>query len=380
MKKFRSVLILSALVSLGAIPTSCGSYPPAPGSNASGGTTGNSESGGSAGTTQCDTSVTGNLPCDVLERACHRCVSAHSTVRLLRSAYHGPLYQVQRADNQTKDIEVVDGYADATAHTAFCAGSICTVPIIYDQSTQKNDLTPSPPGSNKATPGLPAKASDLKVTINGHTVYGLKFQPGQGYRKLVGNGIAKGDEPEVMYMVSSQKDLKNGCCFDYGNAETTATNDGSGTMEAVYLGMGVVWGTGSGTGPWVMADLEDGLYPGWENNQDRNISTNTSVTYDFVTGVVVGDTSDKNGGKGRFAIYAGDATSGTLKTMYDGIRPEKNGYVPMRKQGSIILSIGGDNSDGDGGRFYEGAMANGAATKETVDALQAAIVAAGYGK
>jgi hypothetical protein len=66
--------------------------------------------------------------------------------------------------------------------------------------------------------------------------------------------------------------------------------------------------------------------------------------------------------------------------MYDGIRPEKLGYVPMQKQGSIILSIGGDNSDYDGGRFYEGVVANGAATKETIDALQQSIVAAGYGK
>ncbi len=52
----------------------------------------------------------------------------------------------------------------------------------------------------------------------------------------------------------------------------------------------------------------------------------------------------------------------------------------MQKQGSIILSTAGDNSDGDGGRFFEGAIANGAATKATVDALQASIVAAGYGK
>jgi hypothetical protein len=66
--------------------------------------------------------------------------------------------------------------------------------------------------------------------------------------------------------------------------------------------------------------------------------------------------------------------------MYDGIRPEKDGYNPMRKQGSIILSIGGDNSDYDGGRFYEGVMANGAASKATIDALQETIVLAGYGK
>jgi hypothetical protein len=203
-----------------------------------------------------------------------------------------------------------------------------------------------------------------------------------GYRKLVGNGTAKGDEPETIYMVASgTKDLVNGCCFDYGNAETTANDDGNGKVEAVYLGQGVVWGSGTGDPPWVMADLENGLYPGWENpNGWDSISTNTTVKFDFVTGVVVGDTADKNGGKGRFAIYGGDATSGTLKTMYDGIRPEKPGYVPMEKQGSVILSIAGDNSDGDGGRFFEGAIANGAATKATVDALQASVVAAGYGK
>jgi hypothetical protein len=52
----------------------------------------------------------------------------------------------------------------------------------------------------------------------------------------------------------------------------------------------------------------------------------------------------------------------------------------MQKQGSVVLSVGGDNSDADGGRFYEGVIATGAATKETIDALQAAIVAAGYGR
>ena len=64
-------------------------------------------------------------------------------------------------------------------------------------------------------------------------------------------------------------------------------------MEAVYFGGGVAWGTGSpgghANGPWVMADLENGLYAGWENNQDQNISTNTPLKYNFVTAIVVGD-------------------------------------------------------------------------------------------
>jgi len=45
------------------------------------------------------------------------------------------------------------------------------------------------------------------------------------------------------------------------------------------------------------------------------------------------------------------------------------------------LGIGGDNSGGAGGRFYEGAISTGPAlSKQTVDALQASIVAAAYGK
>ena len=274
--------------------------------------------------------------------------------------------------------------------TAFCSGGSCTITKIYDQSGQKNDLEPAPKGGAKGTPDNPADANALKVTVNGHTAYGILIKAGIGYRTgcsactiKTGNGMVKGDDPETMYWVTSQKDLIDGCCFDYGNAETTSNDDGNGTMETLYFGGGVVWGTGAGgkPGPWMMADLENGLYAGWENKQDKNISTNKKLPYDFVTGVLLGDTKDKNSGKGRFAIYGGDATSGTLQTMYDGIRPEKPGYVPMLKQGSIILGIGGDNSNSAGGRFYEGAVSVGPViSKQTADALQAAIVAVKYGK
>lgn len=320
------------------------------------------------------------LPCDVLEDAGHPCVAAHSTVRVVVPGYTGKLYQVRRDDGLTKDIGAVDGYADADQQNEFCSESDCVITIVYDQSPMGNDLTLAPPGSAKPTPATAAKADALAVTVDGHEAYGLLIHPGEGYRKLVGNGTAAGDEPQTVYMVSSQHDLINGCCFDYGNGSVTANDDGNGNTEAVYLGMGVIWGTGSGTGPWVMADLENGLFPGWENGTYNFISTNTPVTHDFVTAVLVGDTADKNQGRGRFALYGGDAAAGSLATMYDGIRPTKPGYVPMHKQGSVILGVASDNSNGDGGRFYEGVMANGAATKETVDALQAAIVAARYGR
>ena len=292
----------------------------------------------------------------------------------------------------TKDIgSVTGGYADSTSQDEFCSGGTCTISIIYDQSPMKNDLKPAPAGGAKRTPDNPVNATDLKTTLNGHVVYGVFLKTGMGYRAgctacgvVSPKGTATGDQPETEYMVTSQKGLIDRCCFDYGNGETDSKDDGSGTMDAVYFGGGVIWGTGSpgghNNGPWVMADLENGLYAGWETNQDQMISTNTALKYDYVTAILVGDTASQNGGKGRFALFGGDASSGTLKTMYDGIRPSKPGYVPMHKQGSIILGIGGDNSGGDEGQWFEGVMASGAATLATLNALQTNIVAAGYGK
>jgi hypothetical protein len=386
MKMIRSVVLVAIPLSLGAFAVACWDYTSGNDLGAIPGSGGSSPTAGGAGSVSTPSGGSSglpsgvSLPCDILEGAGLPCVSAHSTVRVIVRDYSGPLYQVEQSNGTTLDIGAVGGYANAAAQDAFCSSGGCVIKIVYDQSSMGNDLTEAPPGSQKPTPGNPANATALPVTINGRSVYGILIRPGVGYRDVTPNGTAVVDEPQTIYMVSSQRDLINGCCFDYGNAETTAANDGNGTMEAVYLGMGVIWGTGVEGGPWVMADLENGLYPGWENGQDRNISTAKPLKYDFVTAVVVGDTADKNAGKGRFALYGGDATSGTLQQMYDGIRPEKPGYVPMRKQGSIILGIGGDNSNGGAGRFYEGVMANGAATKETVDSLQAAIVAAGYGR
>jgi len=368
------------------------------GSSASSGSPGNPGGAGSSG----EGPMVAGTPCDILAAAGNPCVAAHSTVRVVFGGYTGPLYQVCRGASapgpnscpggMTQDIgSVAGGYADAAAQDTFCAGGNCTISIIYDQSPNDNDLKPAPAGGAKSTPDNPVNAADLRTTINGHAAYGVFVKAGSGYRAgctgcgtPTPKGTAINDEPESMYMVTSSNGLVNGCCFDYGNGETDSRDDGNGTMETIYFGGGVVWGTGSpgghNNGPWVMADLENGLYAGWENNQDQNISSNTPLKFPFVTAVVVGDTAAQNGGRGRFALYGGDATSGVLKTMYDGQRPAKNGYVPMRKQGSIILGIGGDNSNGAAGQWFEGVIASGAATLATVNALQANVVAAGYGK
>jgi formylmethanofuran dehydrogenase subunit C len=50
----------------------------------------------------------------------------------------------------------------------------------------------------------------------------------------------------------------------------------------------------------------------------------------------------------------------------------------MHKEGAIILGIGGDNSKGSAGTFYEGVMTSGFPSDATENSVQANIVAAGY--
>lgn len=77
-------------------------------------------------------------------------------------------------------------------------------------------------------------------------------------------------------------------------------------------------------------------------------------------------------------LKGGDATAGSLATKYDGPRPA--GYSPQKKEGAIILGVGGDNSHTGEGTFFEGCMTSGVPSDATDDAVQENVVAAGYGR
>jgi len=332
-------------------------------------------------------------PCDIFAAGGTPCVAAHSTTRALLAAYNGPLYQLRRAsDGQLKDVGPLSAgeAADASIQDAFCAGTSCTISEIYDQSGKGNHLWRSPGGGEVCRhQDLEAVADALPLKLGGRKVYGIKVVSddngactpapggeGTGYRNNKTTGVATGDDPETMYMVTSgdyESHQNSGCCYDYGNAETDGKDDGAGTMEALYFGGGAGWGHGGGSGPWVLADMENGVFSG----ATTDYTGNTSVPFHYVTAALVGRV-------GTYALLAGDAQSGALTTMYDGIRPPQKdwtgaGYDPMRKQGAIILGTGGDNSDHGKGYFYEGVMTTGAASIATMKDVHANIVAAGYG-
>ena len=439
------------------------------GSSASGGTTG---SGGTASGGTIGTGPTG--PCDIYQTANTPCGAAHSTVRALYAAYTGPLYQVQRAsDKATMDIPVGSGgFADSSVQDSFCSGTTCTIPMIYDQSPNGNHLRVTWFAYWLQNGGNPADAGAAKITVGGHSVYGIKSGTNVAYRSgaplkgtaainkgsttvtfsgpqtlpantalaFVSNakdcpsnswpnncnfdvyyttaaistsmtvtltsayagtsnaatavwnastkGLATGDQAEAEYSVFDGKLYSQWCCFDYGNAELSGIDKGNATMEAISWGADTQFGqSGGGSGPWVAADLENGMFEGYDNGSTK-VASNTSVTgLPYVTAMLKGlsASSCPSGltGSGCFALKAGNATSGNLAYKWNantnnyGARPL--GYSPQKKEGAIILGTGGDGSNTGSGIWFEGAMTLGAPPDATDNAVQANIVAAGYG-
>jgi hypothetical protein len=323
-------------------------------------------------------------PCDIYAAAGTPCVAAHSSTRALYASYHGPLYQVKRqSDGKTLDIGIIEpkegdpgGYADAAAQDTFCTNTLCWITMLYDQSGKGNHLYQAPPGTFKgpdkgAFNTLPI--SDMApITISGHKAYGVYIMPGMGLRNNDATGIAINDEPEGIYYVINGKHYDSGCCFDYGNSSTNGRAVGTGTMETTYYGTATAWGSGNGSGPWIMADMEAGLFSGY-NAKKNDVPTIDS--WQFVTVVVDG------GGGNKWDLRGGNAQKGNLTTFYSGIRPgtpNSKDYFPMNKKGGILMGNGGDNGNGSAGTFYEGVMTTGFPTEATTDAVQANIVAAKY--
>ncbi|KAF7341958.1 Alpha-L-arabinofuranosidase B domain protein [Mycena venus] len=320
-------------------------------------------------------------PCDLYASGGTPCVAAHSTTRALFSAFTGSLYQVKRgSDGATTNIAPLSagGVANAAAQDSFCASTTCLITTIFDQTGRGNHLTQAPPGgfNGPEANGFDnlAAADGAPVTLNGQKAYGVFISPGTGYRNDATNGIAtrrlssRATLPRACTRSSTARILTGGCCFDYGNAETSAHDTGNGHMEAIYFGNSRTWGTGSGNGPWIMADLENGLFSGVTTGLN---SADQTITSRFVTAVVKGE-------PGTWAIRGGNAASGSLSTFYSGARPNVAGYNPMHKEGAIILGIGGDNSVGAQGTFYEGVMTSGYPSDATENSVQSNVVAAKY--
>jgi hypothetical protein len=365
-----------------------GSTASAGGAKASGGSAGSGGRTGAAGSTAGTSGTsgtdggTGTGPCDIYASANMKCVAAHSTIRALYGSYSGPLYQVTRAsDKTTQDIPPLTpgGIADSSVQDTFCAGTTCGITKVYDQSGNGNfveaETTTSEDASvrSQSTQMTVASATKEQLSVGGHKVYSLWMGTGQAYwRDGSKSNVPLGNSPQGVYMVTSGTHPNiSGCCFDYGNGETSRTVAACGAMDAVNFSTNSQFGSqGAGSGPWVMADFECGLKAQGNGGTNNN---SPSMTQAYVTAI------EKNDGTSQFELRGADATTGTLTTFYQGKLP-----FTMQKQGAIVLGSGGDccysNATLSSGTFYEGAIVAGYPSDSTDEAVQTNIVGAGYGK
>jgi non-reducing end alpha-L-arabinofuranosidase len=284
---------------------------------------------------------------------------------------------------ETHDImQDADGFALKSAVDAACAGTTCTVSLLYDQSGRENHLKVAKRGLTNG--GMYAAMDDFETEIDvsqaaikagGKDVYSLYMAARQGYRQTVaGDGVPLEEEPQGLYMLADGTHAGDACCWDFGNVSPDPTR--YGVMNTLFLGK-AYWGRGAGSGPWYMADYEAGVWAGGTNPGDPGWGAigaayppnpnNPSMRVKFALGFLKTNEDD-------WALRMADAaTATTITTAYAGGLPKA-----MHNEGAIVLGVGGDNSNNSWGTFYEGAVLAGFPSDAAEQAVLMNIKAVGY--
>ncbi len=95
--------------------------------------------------------------------------------------------------------------------------------------------------------------------------------------------------------------------LQYGNAENFLGDAGDGTMEAISITndtRGTMHGAshGTGPGPWIWGDLEQGLFVGNKSWPAPSLRDTDNNTFPFVTAMVKGDSASTENPLGHWAI------------------------------------------------------------------------------
>ena len=314
-------------------------------------------------------------------------VAAHSMTRALFAAYNGKLFQVRRAsDATTQDIGVASmgGQVDLAALNTFCSGTTCAVSKLYDQAGNGNDMSQATAANQPAV--------QFWTTADGTTKLPMAVSTNRQWlrNRLQTKKIPTGSKPQTEYMVVHAAFAgaiagTNGCCYDYGNMETQITDDGPGTMSALYFGSATDWTRGAGAGPWGMMDLENGLFAGGggiANLDQGSASVNAQDPTIKYPGNDIAVIFGKTDGTMNFTLKYGNAATGTLGTAWNGslpTMPNPTKYIPLQQQGGLSLGEGGDGSNMGTGAFSEGVVIAAQTSDATDDAIQTNLTTV-YGK
>jgi len=307
----------------------------------------------------------------------------------LLSTYAGPLYQTRTGSSDqntgsggaTRDIgQTADGFADAAAVDAACAGTICTVSLLYDQSGKGSHLPVAKAGIMFAGPmgaldDFESSATTEPLTVGGHKVYPLYMEPRQGYRLgRLGDGLPSYRDPQGVYMLADGTRAATGCCWEFGNGPTDAYTY---HLPSALLFRATPRGVAAGDGPWFMADFGD-IWPGNERlsgSPPPNLD-NPSLNVKFALGLLKTKASADMSPRSDLALRMADVTTAeNVTTAYQG--PISWAVI---HGGSVILGIDGSNSNTSWGTFYEGAIVAGFPADDTELSVLRNIRAVGYGR
>jgi hypothetical protein len=357
-------------------------------SSVSSGTTSTGGSGGSPGNS--------DLPGDVAKAAGTPFVAAHAMTRKLLAAYSGPLFRALRdSDKKEQDIgTVTTGLVDLAALNAFCSGTTCKVTTLYDQAGNGNDMwRADDPSKNQPGTNKPCNLMNIEYW---QMADGTKMPIAVEYAESMWRSVSQclrnrdktknmptGAKPQTTYAIFHKKYVNGGCCFNYGNTGNAIHYTGPGTLSALNFSQITFWSKGTGSGPWVMVDWEQGVYAGniakcgsgaapTAECTTTGENPNPTVTFDVVT------TLFKHDGTQHWALKAGNAKSGTLAVMVD-LPTLPKGYSPLKQEGGLGLGEGGAGDSGGNGAFSEGAVIAAETSEATDNAFQKNIVGV-YGK
>ena len=349
-----------------------------------------STGGGAGGTGTGGATPNAQGPCDIYRDAGQPCVAAYSTVRRLLSTYAGPLYQIRSGSSaqntgsggETHDIgQTPDGFADAAAVDAACAGTICTVSLLYDQSGKGSHLPVAKAGTTFGGPyaamdDFESSATKEALIVGGHRVYSLYMEPRQGYRlPRRGDGMPRAGQPQGIYMLADGTHSGIGCCWEFGNTPPTALTFADPTT--MFFGSGVTT-VGGGDGPWFMADLGPGI---WAGGSEATVTpppfpNNPSLKVKFALGFLKTDSSEPAFIMSKWALRMADVTTASaVTTAYQGVLPKKT-----YDDGGVILGVGVYNDNASWGTLYEGAIVAGYPADDTELAVLRNVRAVGYGR
>jgi len=88
----------------------------------------------------------------------------------------------------------------------------CVILKIYDQTGNGNHMLPATPAINNPAYDNPVNATRHPISVGGHAAFGAYFESGMGYRAQNTSRVARGNDPETLYMVTSGTHYNDGEC------------------------------------------------------------------------------------------------------------------------------------------------------------------------